>query len=201
MVIAFRYARDLIRRSRPVAAGLCAVLLCAATPAATTYTVERSASDVTAKVGIMGVGSRTAQFPDVRGTARLERGSNESIDLDVTIDARTLTASDRLTRDRLRSEQYFWVSKYPTVRFTGQRMAMTGARTGKVEGTLTARGVSKPVSLSVSFDKSPADLPAGAMVTLTGTTRINRRDFGMKAHGLIVGKMVDITIKARLRPA
>ena len=35
---------------------------------------------------------------------------------------------------------------------------------------------------------------------LTATTAINRKDFGMTAYSMIVGKKVTITIKARLIP-
>lgn len=177
-----------------------ALLLCAATPAGKTYVVDSAASSLSAKVPFLGIGSKSAGFPKMSGTIRLGAADPERIDLDVTIDARSLTASDKLTADRLRGEKFFWVEKYPSVRFVGQRMDLTTDRRGTVKGTLTARGVSKPVTLEVTFDQPPASVTPNQPITLTGETVINRRDFGMTSYSLIVGKMVTIQLKAKLRP-
>lgn len=185
---------------RNVSAILAAVALIGAA-AGTGYSVDSAASNVSAKVAFLGIGSKTAGFPDLSGTARLSPTDPQQIDLDVRIDARALTAPDKTTRDRLRGEKFFWVEKYPTVRFQGNRMVLRDGRSGTVQGSLTARGVTKPVTLAISFDSPPASIRPGAPITLTGSTKINRHDFGMKSYSLIVGKTVDITLKARLRPA
>ncbi|WP_284124940.1 YceI family protein [Parerythrobacter aestuarii] len=179
---------------------LAALALGAAAPAPTRYVVDSAGSSVSAKVAFLGVGSKTAGFPEMSGTARLSPADPKQIDLDVSINARTLTASDKLTAERLKGEKFFWVEKYPTVRFKGSRMTLGDGRNGTVDGMLTARGVSKPVTLSIAFDTPPASASAGEPITLTGQTTINRYDFGMKSYSLIVGKKVTIQLKARLRP-
>ena len=40
----------------------------------------------------------------------------------------------------------------------------------------------------------------GKPVSFTGTTTIDRREFGMKSYQLIVGNKVDITLRARMVP-
>lgn len=185
---------------RAFLASLCALFLGAVAPAGTTYSVDAAASSVSAKVPFFGIGSRSAGFPDLAGTIRLSPSDQRQIDLDVRLNARSLTAPDSLTLSRLRGEKFFWVEKYPTVRFQGRRMTLSTDRSGTVEGTLTARGVSQPVTLQVTFDTPPASAAPGQPITLTGETRINRRDFGMTAYSLIVGKTVTIKLKAKLRP-
>ena len=54
--------------------------------------------------------------------------------------------------------------------------------------------------LQVTFDTPPRDVETGAPLRLTGTTTIDRREFGMTAYSLIVGKKVDIEIRARMTP-
>lgn len=187
-------------KSRLFLASLCALVLGAAAPSGTTYAVDASASSVSARVPFLGIGSKSAGFPDLAGTIRLSPDDPRQINLDVRLNARSLTAPDSLTLNRLRGEKFFWVEKYPTVRFQGNRMRLRTDRTGTVEGTLTARGVSKPVTLAVTFDTPPATATPGTPITLTGETKINRRDFGMKSYSLIVGKTVTIKLKAKLRP-
>ncbi|MFZ9396524.1 MAG: YceI family protein [Erythrobacter sp.] len=179
---------------------LAAALLGAATPGERLYTVDGGASSLSAKVPFLGIGSKSAGFPSVAGTIRLDSRRPQDIALDVTINARALTAPDRLTLNRLKSENFFWVERYPTVRFVGREMALTSPTSGTVKGELTARGVSRPVTLQVTFDRAPATALPGEAITLTGATKINRYDFGMKSYGLIVGKWVNIQLKARMVP-
>jgi polyisoprenoid-binding protein YceI len=51
---------------------------------------------------------------------------------------------------------------------------MTSATRGTVAGELTARGVTKPQSLVVTFDHDPLTR-VGQPVSFTGTTTIDRR--------------------------
>ncbi len=180
--------------------GLFAVLLMGASPAGQVYAVDSAQSALNAKVGFFGIGKRSAGFPQVSGTVRLDRDRPDTIDLDVTIDATALTAPDDLTLSRLKGEKFFWVEKYPQVRFVGREMTLDTATSGSVQGELTARGVTQPVTLDVRFDKPPSELAPGEAVTLSGTTRINRREFGMTSYSIIVGKWVNIELRTRLVP-
>ena len=183
----------------PLALGWLA-LSAATAPARLSYVVDSASSSVSAKVGFLGLGSKTAGFPNMSGKVRLTPEQPDQIDIDVTLDARALTAPDKVTLGRLRGDKFFWVERYPTVRFVGERMKLTSDRKGTVEGELTARGVTRPVTLAVSFDKAPMTAGRGEAITLTGTTTIDRRKFGMTSYSLVVGKQVDITLKARMVP-
>lgn len=196
---------DMFSALRSLLAILAAFALVGASPAANTdgvrtFAVDNAQSDLSARVGFLGIGKRTAGFPEVSGTVRLDPAMPETLDLDVQIDASKLTAPDSLTLSRLKGEKFFWIEKYPQVRFVGKEMALTSPTTGTVDGQLTARGITRPVTLEVSFDKAPATLAPGEAITLSGTTRINRRDFGMKSYSVIVGKWVNIELRARLVP-
>lgn len=181
--------------------GIASVLLVGASaPAGQIYSVDAAASSLSAKVPFLGLGRKSAGFPDVAGTIRLDRERPEDFELDVTIDATALTAGDNLTLTRLKGDKFFWVEKHPTVRFVGRKIKLTSPTQGSVEGDLTARGVTQPVTLAVTFDMPPSQASASDIITLTGTTRINRYDFGMKSYRLIVGKYVDIELRARMVP-
>lgn len=186
--------------TRILLAMLVALLVGAAAPAGQLYAVDGAGSSLSAKVGFFGIGSKSAGFPSVSGSVRLDRARPQDIALDVIIDARGLTATDDLTLERLKGEKFFWVEKYRNVRFVGREMALDTPTSGTVKGDLTARGVTRPVTLEVSFDRPPGELKPNDPVTLTGKTRINRYAFGMKSYRLIVGKWVDIQLKARMVP-
>jgi polyisoprenoid-binding protein YceI len=100
---------------------------------------------------------------------------------------------------RLRGEKFFWVEKYPSIRFVGRSLELSSPTRGTVSGELTARGVTRPATLDVTFNADPL-MQAGKPVSFTGTTTIDRRQYGMKSYQLIVGNKVDITLKARMVP-
>ncbi len=163
------------------------------------YTLDASASNVSAQVPFFGLSSKTARFPRMQGAVTIVPGAPEHAVIDVIFDATAIEAPDSVTLARLRGEKFFWVEKYPTVRFVGRSLQLASPTRGTVAGDLTARGVTRPAKLDVTFTADPiaqADKP----VSFTGTTTIDRRQFGMKSYQLIVGNKVDITLKARMLP-
>ncbi|MFM5947852.1 MAG: YceI family protein [Novosphingobium sp.] len=183
---------------------ICAALLPLAALAAASpayhYRLDGAASDVSARVSYFGLGHKTARFPVMRGSIRIVPDRLDAIDLDVELDARALTGGSKTDTDYLKGKAFFDVAHYPVVRFTGQRMAMTGPQTARVEGQITARGITRPSALTVTFAAPPSRATGRMPIDLTATTTINRRDFGMTSYGVIVGKNVAITIRARLVP-
>jgi polyisoprenoid-binding protein YceI len=163
------------------------------------YTLDASASNVSAKVPFFGLASKTACFPQMQGAVTIVPGAPERAVIDVTFDATAIEAPDDLTLSRLRGEKFFWVEKYPTVHFVGRSLKLTSPTRGTVSGELTARGVTKPQTLTVTFDADPLT-QVGQPVSFTGTTTIDRRQYGMKSYQLIVGNKVDIMLKARMLP-
>jgi len=163
------------------------------------YTLDARASEVAAKVPFLGLASKTARFPKMAGTVSITPGAPERAVIDVTFDATALEAPDRVTLERLRGEKFFDVENYPTVRFVGRSLKLTSPTQGKVEGELTARGITRPQVLEVTFEEDPVTSP-GKPIRFTGSTTIDRRDYGMKAYPMIVGSKVDITLKARMVP-
>jgi len=163
------------------------------------YTLDAGASNVSAKVPFFGLASKTARFPRMEGAVTIVPGAPERAVIEVTFDATAIEAPDSVTLARLRGEKFFWVEKYPTIRFVGRSLALTSPTRGTVSGELTARGITRPAKLDVTFTADPLK-QVGKPVSFTGTTTIDRREYGMKSYQLIVGNKVDITLKARMVP-
>lgn len=171
----------------------------AADAAVRRYVVDDAASQVDARVAILGIASKTARFPDMQGTLSLDLDDYEQISMTVDVDARTLTTGDSQTR-LLRGKQFFDVAHYPTVRFVAQKLELTGDRSGTVAGQMTARGITRPVILGIGFSRIPWEAGPTEALTIVGTATIDRRQFGMGAFPILIGNKVKITIRARLVP-
>lgn len=163
------------------------------------YTLDADASNVSAQVPFFGLASKTARFPRIEGAVTIVPGAPERAVVDVTFDATAIEAPDSVTLARLRGEKFFWVEKYPSIRFAGRSLKLSSPTRGTVAGDLTARGITRPATLDVTFTADPI-AQAGKPVSFTGTTTIDRRQFGMNSYQLIVGNKVNITLKARMLP-
>lgn len=163
------------------------------------YVVDRSASRVDAKVPFFGIATKSATFPDMSGTFNLSFADLEALDMVVDIDARTLTTGDAQAKT-LKGKSFFDVARYPSVRFVGKRLKMTGDKTAEVEGDITARGVTRPIKLAVTFSVPPYSTGGTQPISIVGTGVIDRRQFGMTAYPFIIGSIVKVTIRARMVP-
>jgi polyisoprenoid-binding protein YceI len=167
--------------------------------AALNYRLDASASEVTARVPFFGISSKTARFPQMSGTVRIVPGAPERAVIDVTFDARALEAPDDTTLRRLRGEKFFWVERYPSIRFVGRSIDLSSPTRGTVTGELTARGVTNTETLEVTFASDPTQ-STGRPVQFSGEMEIDRREYGMRSYQLIVGNKVNIKLNARMVP-
>lgn len=165
------------------------------------YRIDAQHSDVHARVSFFGIASKTARFPAIRGGIELDPAHLESVKLDVTLDATALEAGDSVTLKRLKGPDFFDVEHHPQVRFVGRSMTMTGPVTAVISGDLTAKGVTRPTTLAVSFTAPPAKASGREAIRLSGRARIDRTEFGMTAYRLIVAKSVTISIDTQMVPA
>ncbi len=163
------------------------------------YRLDASASDVKARVAFFGLSSKTARFPRMQGSVTIVPGAPERARIDVTFDAAAIEAPDQTTLERLRGERFFWVERYPTIRFVGRSINLSSPTRGTVTGELTARGVTRTETLDVTFASDPA-ASRGRAVTFSGEMEIDRRDYGMRSYQLIVGNTVNIALSARMVP-
>lgn len=164
------------------------------------YTVDDANSEVQARVAFLGLADKTARFPDMSGSFVMSFADLNTVDMQVTVDARTLTTGDSQT-NRLRGRQFFDVANHPTVSFAGDQIRFTGEHTANVSGQITAKGITRPSTIAVTFSQPLAAMSTSDPVSIVATTTIDRRQFGMTAFPLIVGNRVRITIRARMVPA
>jgi polyisoprenoid-binding protein YceI len=165
-------------------------------PGTDRFRIDPTHTTITARVSFFGLASKTAGFPVVSGTIALDPARPDAVALSIVLDARQLTAGDPVTLARLKGPNFFAVAQYPEIRVTGTHMELTGGA-ARITGTLTARGVTRPIVLAVRFDQPPRH---GRAIALSATTTIDRREFGMTAYRFIVGSKVRIAIAARLTP-
>ncbi len=126
------------------------------------------------------------QIPLVSGTATI--GPNDlPTALNATFDV-TAVATNDANRDKSLRDSYFEATKYPTITFVETQAKGTPAAF-TLTGNLTIHGVTKPVTLKSSMVGS-AVIKGKKQIGYTGTTTIDRRDFGMTFGPLLDGSLI-----------
>lgn len=157
-----------------------AALVLAASPAlaAETYLVDKGHSEATFQVRHLVTKVR-GHFTDFEGTIQVDRAKPESSSVEFVVKAASID-SDNPDRDKdLRSANFFDVEKHPEIRFKSSKIVAKSGDLYQVTGTLTIRGVSKEVTLPVSFLGFAKDPWGNEKAGFETQATLNRKDFGM----------------------
>ncbi|MBI3790562.1 MAG: YceI family protein, partial [Gemmatimonadetes bacterium] len=120
--------------------------------------------------------------------------------VDVTIGTASVDTRMPQRDDHLKSPDFFDVATFPTATFRGTGATKNGHGTWALPGTLTLRGVSQPVTLTVTPLGSGTDPWGNTRAAWSATAKLDRRAFGLnwnqalEAGGLLVANEIDLSI-------
>ena len=108
---------------------------------------------------------------------------------DVTVDTASAQTGDNDRDHGLPGADFFDVARFPTAHFVSSGFRQAGGKV-VVDGQLTLRGVTRPISLDLSF------VPSGQGATLDATGTVNRLDYGVGggeyADTSVIGAQVQV---------
>jgi len=169
-------------------------------PAVGTYDIDPSHTELGFAVRHMAVSKVRGRFSTFSGTLELAEDPADS-KATVTIDAASVDTRDENRDGHLKTADFFDVENHPTWTFVSTSIKPDGPTDFKVDGDLTIRGVTKPVTLEATYEGVVTDPYGNHRVGFSATTTINRDDFEvsfgavMEAGGLVVAKKVEIQIE------
>ncbi|WP_429448403.1 YceI family protein [Paraburkholderia sp. WC7.3g] len=120
------------------------------------------------------------KFTKTTGTVTLDRAAKTGT-IDVTVDPASVQTGNPKLDDHLRAAEFFDVEKYPTVTYKGTEIKFDGDKPVGVIGTLTIRGITKPVNLKIdSFKCMQHPVLKREVCGVEASTEFNRADYGME---------------------
>jgi polyisoprenoid-binding protein YceI len=171
--------------------------------AAETWGVDRTHSEVSFRIRHF-VSWAAGRFNDYAATIELDPDNLEHSSVEFVIQARSVNTDNETRDEHLRSEDFFWVRKYPTLSFKSGRIRRIGGDSYEVTGTMSIRGVEKLMTVQVEFLGFLKDPWGGERAGFESSFTIDRKDFGMEWNealdtgGVILGDEVKITLNLEL---
>ena len=186
-------------RHRIVGITLAALCLCP-TVWAQTYAIDPDHTTVEFRIRHLFSHVR-GTFDKVGGTIDYVPDHPEQWKTTATIQADSINTRVAQRDKHLRSKDFFEVETYPTITFTTTEVTDATPTAAKVHGLLTIHGVQRPVVLDVEIHGVAKDPWGNVRAGFTGTTTINRKDFGLawnqalESGQLLVGEEVEIVLE------
>ncbi|MES2553236.1 MAG: YceI family protein [Pseudomonadota bacterium] len=181
---------------KPVLASLVAALLfsVSAFAATETYNIDPSHSMPRFEYSHLGYSIQLSRFDKTTGKIVLDRAAKTG-SVDVVIDATSVNTGYPLFNKHIQGEDLFDTEKYPTITFKSTNVKFDGDKVSSVDGNLTVKGITKPVTLTVlSFMCMPHPMLKKEACGATATTKIKRSEFNAGKHAPYVGDEVTLTI-------
>ena len=169
------------------------------------YSIDPGHSEVSFTVRHMVTQVR-GRFNDFAGKINMDTKNLAASSVDFHVKT---TSIDTAVPDRdkhLRTADFFDVKTYPEISFKSDSIKATGKDKYAVTGTLTLHGVSKKVTLPVTFLGQAKDPWGGTRAGFETSTTVNRKDYGIVWNkavdngGVLLGDdvKVEINIEAKV---
>jgi len=162
------------------------------------WNVDASHSEVGFTARHLMVSKVRGQFKDFAAIVTLAQPFEQSsVEATVQMASVDTNSADRDTH--VKSGDFFDVDNHPVMTFKSTKVS-----DHSLEGLLTIKGVSKPVSFDLDFGGVSADPWGGTRAGFEATTEINRKDFGLswnvavEGGGVLVGEKVKIVLDVQL---
>ena len=173
---------------------LAAGLALPALAAPETYVIDTNHTLPRFEYSHFGYSTQTSRFDKTSGKITIDRVAKTG-SADVIIDVNSVNTGSEVFNGHLKGEDFFDAAKFPTITFKSTAFKFEGDKPVAIDGNLTVKGVTKPVTLAVSsFLCMPHPLAKKDACGANATTRIKRSEFNNGKYAPYVSDEVTLII-------
>lgn len=115
--------------------------------------------------------------------------------VDVTIDTKSVDTGSTLFNEHIQGADFLDTANFPTATFKSTKVTFDGDKPVSVDGNLTLKGVTKPVTLKItSFQQMVHPMMKKDAIGANAVTTVKRTDFNMGKYAPYVSDDVTIEI-------
>jgi polyisoprenoid-binding protein YceI len=162
-----------------------------------TWAIDPTHSSIDFSVRHLMVSKVRGQFETFSGTITVAPDGTPSVNAE--IDVTSLNTGNEQRDGHVKSADFFDVAHYPVATFASTSVRPNG-EAYMLNGILTIKGVTRPVSLDLEFNGVSPGQGYGEVSGFEASIILSRRDFGididlpMETGGAVVGDKVTITV-------
>ena len=184
--------------SKLSAALILAAVAAPALAAPETYVVDGTHTFPRFSYSHFGYSTQLSRFDKTTGTVVFDKAARTGA-VDIVIDAKSVDTGYATFNEHIQGEDFLDTAKYPTATFKSTKVVFDGDKPAKVEGNLTLKGVTKPVTLTVTdFKAAPHPMLKKDAIGANAWTMVKRSEFNAGKYAPNVGDdvRIDIAIEA-----
>jgi polyisoprenoid-binding protein YceI len=176
------------------AAALASAFATSAFAAPETYGVEPNHTYANFSYTHMGLSTQISKFAKTTGTVTYDKAAKTG-SVDVTIDMKSVDTGSALFNGHIQGPDFLDTEKFPTATFKSTKVVFEGDKPVSIDGNLTIKGITKPVTLKVThFVNMEHPMMKKDAVGANATTVIKRTEFNAGKYAPAVGDDVTLTI-------
>jgi polyisoprenoid-binding protein YceI len=166
------------------------------------YTLDPDHAVLLWKLDHLGFSTFVGRFDRLRGSLDFDPERPEEAVVEIVVDTASVSTHVASLTDDLRSASWFATDRFPEARFISQSVEVTGSDTGRVSGDLTLLGVTRPVTLDVTFNGGAPNILTGRYTLgFAASTVIDRSAFGLSTFVPAIGREVTLEIHVEFTAA
>ncbi len=173
-----------------------AVILAASTPALAApvnYVPNANHTFVRFSYDHFGFTTQESRFDKTTGTVTLDAAARTGA-VDLVIDTKSVDTGSELFNGHIQGPDFLDTAQFPTATFKSTSVKFDGDKPVSIEGQLTLKGVTRPVTLTVTSFKHAPDMMKKDSIGANATATIKRSDFHMTKYVPMVSDDVTLTI-------
>ena len=163
-----------------------------------TYAVDSSHTFPRFSYDHIGMSKQILSFKKTSGTVVLDKEAKDA-KVDVTIDMTSVNTGFDPFNGHIQGADFLDTAQFPTATFKSTKVVFDGDKPVSIEGDLTIKGVTKPVTLTVtSFFNGPHPMLKKDAIGANASATISRTEFnaGKFAPGVGDEVTLDIALEA-----
>ncbi|QID17985.1 YceI family protein [Nitrogeniibacter mangrovi] len=159
-----------------------------------TYTIDNKHTFPRFSYSHFGFTTQQSRFNHTSGTVVYDAEA-KTASVDITIDMKSVDTGSELFNEHIQEADFLDTATYPTATFKSTKVIFDGDTPSRIEGEMTMKGVTRPVTLTVTSFKSMAHpMLKKPAIGANATTTVKRTEFNAGKYAPAVSDEVTITI-------
>jgi polyisoprenoid-binding protein YceI len=160
---------------------------------AVTYRIDPVHSFIIFRVKHLNTGFAYGRFNTFSGTIVVDERNPANSSIELEIDANSVDTGNSQRDDHLRSPDFFSARQFPKITFKSTRVRKINDTTVEVQGDLTVRGVTRPITARVTFTGKGRNQRGQEIIGFETTFTIRRSQFNIN-YGLNGGLADEVRV-------